>query len=385
MPIPPPRPVLAIMATVLIMLSLGSLYAWSILVPMLEAQLGLTRAQTSLVFSLATAAFALAMLAGPHLYGRTGAPALALGAMLVAAAGLGLASAALSFGTLLIGYGALFGLANGLGYGLSLQVVHASVKHRQGLATGIAVAAYASGAAIFSPVLGFAAERFGVAATLAASAAWMIAAGLAAALCLHRLGVALPKPDSSALSPPARDATFRWLWLGFLLGSAAGVMALGHAATIAAGNGASKAQAAAAVALVAVGNAAGRLGGGWLADLLAPRRGLLAAQLLLAAALLLPVVLPTTPAALAALLLAGIGYGATATLYPAAVARHYGADRVGPVYGRLFTAWGVASLAAPYLAGLLFDSAGTYRLTLILGATAALLAALTSLRLPSLR
>jgi MFS transporter, OFA family, oxalate/formate antiporter len=376
---------LAIVATALIMLSLGSLYAWSILVPMLEAQLGLTRADTSLVFSLATATFALAMLAGPHLYGRARAPALALGAMLVAAAGLALAGAALSFGSLLIGYGALFGLANGLGYGLSLQVVHAAVKHRQGLATGIAVAAYAAGAAIFSPLLSFAAARFGIGATLAATAVWMIAAGLVAAVCLHRLGVTLPKADGAALPWPAEDGTFRWLWLGFFLGSAAGVMALGHAATIATANGGSEAQAAAAVALVAVGNAAGRLGGGWLADLLAPRRGLLAAQLLLAAALALPIALPTIPAALAGLLLAGIGYGATATLYPAAVARHYGAERVGPVYGRLFTAWGVASLAAPYLAGLLFDRSGTYALTLILGAAAAVLAALTSLRLPSLR
>jgi MFS family permease len=250
------------------------------------------------------------------------------------------------------------------------------------LATGLVVAAYAAGAAAVAPVFAGLVRAGGTATALAFTAGFMMAIGLAAAALFHRSGVRFEAGHGAPAGAVAGDAVFVWLWLGFLAGSATGVMALGHAATIAAAYGAGPEALVVATVLVALGNGAGRLAGGWLGDRAAPRRALAATQLLLALALVPPLLAPSVPAVLATLLLAGIAYGATASLYPLAVSHYYGADRLGQVYGRLFTAWGVAGLAAPWLAGALFDWTGGYAAGLGLGIAAAAFATVTSLHLP---
>jgi OFA family oxalate/formate antiporter-like MFS transporter len=382
-PISLPRAVLAVAAATLINLSLGSLYAWSVFVRPLEDALGASRSETSVVFSVATVTFTLAMLLAPRLYGRLSAPALAILALGTAAAGHAIAAAA---GTrlwpIVLGYGGLFGIANGIGYGLSLQVVQAALEHRRGLATGVVVAAYTLGAAAFTPVFEGAIGALGIGDTFLVAGGWMLAAAVVATWCLARASVRLHPVAAGRGAWGAHRGTFVWLWLGFLAAGSAGVMSIGHAAPIVATYGGSEAQAALAVALVAIGNGMGRFGGGWLADLVPPQRGLLMMQILQGLALLLPVVLPGVPAVLAAMLLVGIGYGANASFYPLAVARYFGADQMARIYGRLFTAWGVAGLAAPYIAGLLFDWSGSYNLAIGLGVAAAAFGAFTSLRLP---
>ena len=49
------------------------------------------------------------------------------------------------------------------------------------------------------------------------------------------------------------------------------------------------------------------------------------------------------------------------------------------IYGRVFTAWGAAGLLGPWLAGVLFDLSGDYRIALLVAAAIGLgsVAALT--------
>ena len=49
----------------------------------------------------------------------------------------------------------------------------------------------------------------------------------------------------------------------------------------------------------------------------------------------------------------------------------------------MFTAWGVAGIAGPLLAGVLFDQAHDYRLALLLGGGAALGAGLVCAAIPA--
>jgi MFS family permease len=377
-----PRAGAVVAAALLVMPSLGALYAWSVLVGPLEQRFGLARSETSFVFSLATVSFTLAMMLAPRLHGRSAVPALALLAMTMAAAGLAVAAAGEAYWTLLLGVGGLFGLANGIGYSLCLQAVNTAVVRRRGLATGLIVASYTMGAAVLAPLFSWLVRTDGVVATLSIAAALMLVVGILAAALLHRAGVRLHAEATFAGDGRSDRRVFWWLWLGFLAGSGTGVMALGHAATIAVAYGAGTDALVAATVLAALGNGAGRLAGGWLGDRLAPRRALAPMQLLLAAALALPLAAPGVPAALAALLLVGIGYGATASLYPLAVAHYYGAARLSRMYGRVYTAWGVAGLGAPWLAGLLFDATGDYAAAIWVGLAAGLIAAFASLQLP---
>ena len=61
-----------------------------------------------------------------------------------------------------------------------------------------------------------------------------------------------------------------------------------------------------------------------------------------------------------------------------AVAARFGPARFAKVYGRVFTAWGAAGLAAPWIAGALYNVSGTYTVALVLAACAALFSALNA-------
>lgn len=92
--------------------------------------------------------------------------------------------------------------------------------------------------------------------------------------------------------------------------------------------------------------------------------------------------MPEAGVTLVALAVVGLGYGAVSSLVPAAAAAFFGAATIARTYGRLFTAWGIAGLATPVLAGVLFDLTGSYRAALLVAAAAAAGAALTALLLP---
>lgn len=377
----PQRQRLAVAAAVFVMASIGTLYAWSIFVAPIEAAFGRSRAATSLVFSLATAAFTIGMLAGPSLLRGRSPQAVALVSCLLAAAGLALSAAAESIWLIALGFGVLFGLANGFAYGSSLQVVQHAAPHRPGLFTGIAVAGYMLGSAAGAPLLSAAAEAWSYRLALLILAAWLAAAGALACLLLHRsrIGACIAASGAAAVTAGAPFGAMAILWAVFLLSSLVGVMTLAHAAPLAASFPGGEHRLALAAALVALGNGAGRLAGGWLSDRLDPRALLCGAPALIGAALVAVLAIPRLDVLLAALCTIGVGYGCVAGCLPAIVAKSYGLPALTRLYGRLFTAWGIAGLAGPYLGGLLFDLHGDYGAANTAAAIAAFAAALLGL------
>ena len=383
---PPQRPWLAATAALAIMASIGALYAWSVFVAPLETALGASRSAISAIFSLAVATFTLGMLFGARLYAYARPASFALATLALAAAGFALAGWGQSVATVAAGFGGLFGCANGLGYGFSLQLVQQALPQRRGLITGIAVATYTVSSAAFALLFAASIQAFGLAATFYATALYMLAIGALAWFLLQAAGIEFTAHTQHSAAParaPAPQRVFWILWSGFLLGAFAGVMVLGHAAAIVGSFGGTPRQMALGASLVAVGNGIGRLGGGWLADRV-PARRLLSAMMLMSGSVLILILGAPAPAAVSAALFAmGIGYGAMAGSYPVVVSQLYGIASVSRVYGRVFTAWGVAGLAGPLVAGALFDQAHDYRLALLLGGGAALAAALVCAAIPA--
>jgi OFA family oxalate/formate antiporter-like MFS transporter len=135
--------------------------------------------------------------------------------------------------------------------------------------------------------------------------------------------------------------------------------------------------------MVTIGNALGRVLGGWSGEGGAPQRRVALLQAGAAAALGAMAVLGGPVVLLLGLLISGIGYGWMAGAFPMIVARYWGVERVGLVYGRLFTAWGCAAVLGPWIGGFLFDLTGDYRGALRAAALAALAACATMLLLPA--
>ncbi len=362
-----------LLASLLVSLVLGTVHAFSVFLEPVEARFAVGRSEASLTYSLALVALTFGVLIGHRVYERLAPAGLALLLLLAAAGGLLLAAWAASLPLLWLGYSLIFGLANGLGYGFALQYAAQANPARGGLAMGLVTAVYGLGAALAPLPLWAALSLGGLQAGFAGLAAAMLAAAIPAFLLLRRAD--LPFHASSPLveTPPAearREVAL--LWVGYGAGVAAGLAAIGHATGIARAGGLGEAAVQSAPVAIAAANTLGGLLGGLLTDRVRPQRLLAALPLLSAGALLWLALGPSGWPLLAALALVGFAYGAIIAVYPAAIARRFGAVAGVRVYGRVFTAWGAAGLLAPWAAGLLYEASGHYRLALLAAACLAL-------------
>lgn len=362
-----------LVAASLVAMALGTVHAYSVFIAPLEAQFDTGRSALSLGYSLALVCLTLVVLAGPRLYAR------ATPARLMALACGGAACGALLAGwggtlvLLYIGYGVIFGAANGLGYGFGLQVAAQANPGREGLAMGVVTAAYALGAVLAPGVFEAALLRAGFAGAMSVLALALIGAGVVSVVLLGRSGLRFPGGPEGAGTGQARGLAL--LWLGYFGGVLAGLMVIGHAAAIAE---AARPGGAAwlAPATVALCNLAGALLGGRLADGPAPKRVLVALILLTAVTLATLALGPRGGLVFIALGLVGFAYGGTIAATPAVIVKLYGMGRSASIYGRVFTAWGAAGLMGPWLAGALYDWRGGYGLALTTASLLALVAAL---------
>jgi MFS transporter, OFA family, oxalate/formate antiporter len=372
----------ALWAAALLMAALGTFHAWSVLVQPLQDELHASRSTVSAVYALATAVFAASMLLEPAFHRRLPAAVLGTGSALLAAVGLALAARPAT-AAVFAGYGVLFALANGIGYGLAVHI--AATVGRTGTSAGLMVAAYALGGTVVAPLLSVAARDASVAAAFLGLAAVMAVVATVQVALLRPAEAVVARPDAVAAvgwAALARDRVFWLLWAGFLGGSAAGLVVIGHGAAIVASLGGGAAALTLGASLAVAGNGVGRLGAGGLADRVSVRAVLIGASALAAVALLGLGAGPGPAVAVVALGVSGFAYGAIAVAYPVAAARYFGAQRTAPVFARIFTAWGLAGLTAPIAAGALFDATGGYRTMLAILGVVSILAALASAALP---
>jgi MFS transporter, OFA family, oxalate/formate antiporter len=374
----------ALWAVALLMAALGTFHAWSVLVQPLQDELHASRSTVSAVYALATVVFATSMLLEPAVHKRVPAVVLGTGSALLAMAGLALAAIPAE-AAVFAGYGVLFAAANGLGYGLAVHVA-STVGSRSGATAGVMVAAYALGGTVVAPLLSVAARDASVAAAFLGLAAVMAAVAAVQVALLAPAEPVIPRPRGGAAvgwGALGRDRVFWLLWAGFLGGSAAGLVVIGHGAAIVASLGGGALALTLGASLAAAGNGVGRLGAGRLADRVSVREVLVGGSALAAVALLALAAGPGPTVAVVALAVSGIAYGALAVAYPVAAARYYGAERTAAVFARIFTAWGVAGVTAPVAAGALFDATGGYGTMLVILGVVSVLAALASLALPA--
>ncbi|SFE81382.1 MFS transporter [Blastococcus tunisiensis] len=330
-------------------LAVGTLFGWSLVAPALMTDVGASDSSGSGVFALALVAFSAALLGVGRGLRRLGARRLLGVAAVLAGVGLGLTAAGRWAGVPWIGVGLLFGTANGLAYGTAVALAARVPGGRRGLASGLVVGAYAAGPVVLGlvaprvlPAVGW---RTGL-AVLAVLVTGLV--GLAAVLApVDRAPARGSEQPERRVPVPFRSVVA--LWLLFAGGALPGLVVFSAAAPLASAAGLGAGAAGAAVSLLAAGNLAGRVGAGWWSDRVG-RPAAVASTLVLSAVALGGLAVSTVPAVvLTGFAGIGLAYGGVSALVPAVTA-----DRVGPrafptVYGRVFTAWGCAGLAAPLL------------------------------------
>lgn len=374
---------LALIGAMLMTGTLGSVHAFSIFVAPLELLLDASRAQVSLLYSFALVFLTIAVLAGHKIYPLATPPRVAAWACGVAAAGLFLCASSRSVTLLWIGYSVLFGAANGVGYGFSLQIAAQAMPARKGFAMGAVTAVYAVGATLFAKLFAMLIPAFGVAITfgfmgvIMSVVAACVFVVLRASGAVYRTSAAANEPGSGRPS-----VVLVLLWAGYGFGAAAGLMAIAHAAGIVAAAGGDQEQWVLGAMLIGAGNAVGGFSAGWLADRWAVRRLLTVLPLISAATLIVLAYSNAAHSAIISLCVVGFSYGAIIAVYPYAASGYFGANAAARTYGRVFTAWGLAGLAAPWIAGWVYDWSGGYRYALLLASSAGFLSACAACLLP---
>lgn len=365
-------------------LSIGVIYAWSVIKKSMVADWGWTNAQANSAYTTGIVVWALALLVAGRLQDTFGPKrVIQIGVTLV---GAGLIAS--SFVTTPLAMVLTFGVCVATGIGFTYACITPCCMKwfdasKKGMVSGITVGGFGLAAVYLAPLSSTLIQHFGISSTFL-----ILGLGvLAVALPLTRL---MDNPPANHV--PARpvqtagqaakaqhvshDYTwqqiiktrqFCYLWIMFVLASSAGVMMIGHLASIAAMQ-AGIVNVAVIVSLLAVSNAGGRVGGGMLSDKIGRKNTMLlvfATQLL---NMLAFVHYTNLPLIALGTVVTGLSYGSLMSVFPSTTADNWGMKNYGTNYGVLYLAWGISGVVGPLIAAAVVDATGTYALAYTISA-----------------
>ncbi len=385
-----------VVGAILIQLALGALYAWSVFTKILTDPEGLyrfTATQTAWVFSAGLATFALVMVLAGRWQARTGPRLMTVfGGLLL---GLGFVLGGF-FGTSFWAQFFFIGIVAGAGIGLAYVVpIAVGVKwfpDKKGTITGLAVAGFGFGATIWVKLAGSwfggllnHAEVFGLPHV---QSVFVIYGVVFTALVLLGAIVMVNPPEDyqpegwepgKAMSASKlggdgftpgqmiRTPQFYAVWLVFASSAIAGLMVIyciqlfGLDALEFHGVENAIVITGTAMAWYAIFNGLGRILWGMISDKIG-RKAAIIAMSAFQGVIMLSMYHGFINFGLAFGLIVGasfvgFNYGGIFALFPAITADYFGNKEVGRNYGWVFTAYGVAGITGPLLAGVFKDAA----------------------------
>ncbi|MBO9493938.1 OFA family MFS transporter [Thalassotalea sp. G20_0] len=366
-------------------LMFGSLYTWSIFSENFINTQGWTASQASTPYAAAIAAFALVMLVGGKLQDRLGPRVVITIAGLCTAAGMFLCSAMPTETGVILGFGVLNGAGIGLGYSATAPAAVKWFKPEQkGLIVGLVVTGFGLAPLYAAPLAKYLIAEYGLFASfniLAVFFGSVIVTG-AQFMSVPETTTSMATADKKAKETPVvadgpetgeynwkqmiRTPQFAMLWLMFLAGSMTGLMMIGHIGNIAKLQLSDTFNITLLVQAFSVANALGRPGAGLISDRIGRARTMSILYTLQGAVLLMFGGFDTFSMILMGSLVITFGYGAMLAVFPSATADFFGTRNLGFNYAILFSAWGVAGMAGPKLAGYLLDTTGGYESTFMI-------------------
>ncbi|MCV7228119.1 MFS transporter [Mycolicibacterium komossense] len=356
----------------------GSAYSFSATFPDLTREFHASRSAVALVFSLAAGGFHLFGAVAGRLADRVSTRLMCLAGVLVMAVGYLAASHAHTLGMLYACYGLGVGLGVGLLYVPSMAAVQTWFAVKRSAAAGIATAGLGIGTVVAPMAVGAALPALGWRTCFVILGVAILVMGVPAALVIRRHPSALHTATSGSsrpLWPILRTTTFAQFYLSVLLASICTFIPYVHLVSAARDQGYSLQVGTMLIALIGVGNIAGRFALGGIADRIGRLRVLAWLTAVLGCSFLGWAASSALPVLIGFSILFGLAYGGCVSLYPAVTADLFGDNRIGATLGALYTGVGLAALAGPTLAGYLRDSTHSYAVPALISAAAAFIAA----------
>jgi MFS family permease len=349
-------------------LALGVLYAWSIFKGAIKASIekgGEGAFQWDIAsindpYAVCCLAFAFSMIMAGKCQDKIGPARTALIGGLLVGGGFTLMGFSNSYMAWVMGFGILAGSGFGFGYSAATPpALKWFSPSKTGLIAGIVVAGFGIAPVYIAPLASYLIGVFGIQKSML-----FLGIGFTIAVCglsfllvnppqgyvpaepadpgpLAKLNASKPTVNAT-VSEMLRNYKFYVLWVAFFIGSGAGLMVIGSVAGLA--KKSMGPMAFVAVAIMALGNAGGRVVAGVLSDKIGRRATLFIMLSLQAVMMFAAMAVINSGSALMLVLLAsfiGFNYGSNLCLFPSFVKDYWGTKNYGLNYGALFTAWGV--------------------------------------------
>ena len=387
-------------AGVLVMMSLGTIYSWSLFTQPLIASFGWSNTATTWTFALATLFLSLGALVGGRWQDRAGPRVVTLTGVALWGAGnllAGIGTPTWGMEWMYLTYGVLGGFGAGMGYITPVATVTKWFPERRGLGSGIVVMGFGLGGFFYNLVVksipefdaaAIAAAEYARAARLDPNAATLSPAevqavmnvfvwsgiaflgiGCSAALLLTspahasaaRL-IAVPDEERSYTTPEMlRTPQFYLLWSMLFLNVTAGILVVANAVPIMQElTGSAPKVLATAFGVVCIANAIGRLFWGAVSDWIGRSQAYHAIFGIQAGVFFLLGGSHEMAMVVAAYALVLLCYGGVFGTMPSFNADYFGTRHMGSNYGALLTAWGAAGLVGPLFAAYVKDATGSF-------------------------
>lgn len=360
-----------------ITLFLGLIYAWSLFVTPIEADLGFTRAETALTFSISISCFSIGNLIGGVLLKKVAPRVTMILAAIFIAAGFIVCTMITSPIGIFLSYGVVLSVGVGFCYITVLNLVNKWFPDKVGTASGTLLMGFGLGGFVLGGIARSLFEVFGWRATfIALAVAFALIIIIGAFILKYPSGEdALPEAVKKKrgkraeigleLSPfeMIRRPVFWIFFIWLILMTASGLAIIGNAATFAENLGATVSVSVLATGVVSICNGLGRLLFGTLFDLIGRKLCMLINSLLFVAgtAILLTTAYSGTLAFLfVGFACVGLAYGGVPTTNSALTMSFFGSKSYAVNFSIMALSIIPAALLGPYLSGLLLTYGGGY-------------------------
>ena len=353
----------AALPAVLLHLSIGSVYAFSLFAKPISEYIGNSQSAVQFAFSLAI--FFLGMSAAfggtiveKNIHRSTTISTVCLcSGLLVTASAIHLKSLILLY----IGYGFIMGIGLGIGYLSPVKTLMLWFKDNKGLATGISVCAFGFASTVASPIITYLLARVSLPMVFVILSAIYVVPMTIAHFLLHKPdGWVEPQVNTDFhIKEYLRDKRFISIWIFFFLNITCGLALIPIASPLMTELGVKPTLIALVVSIMGIFNGAGRLVIAALSDKFNKRVTMyyfvFALSMLTASCAIF-----SHNFSMVALILISAGYGGGFALLPSLVSDIWGMKHVSKQHGFLLSAWSLAGLCGNQISMFIQRHTGSY-------------------------